>query len=554
MFKAKSVRVWGPLIILGLQFSQDALARDWSKLSATMAYPNGNTYFFFNDGTYTLQDSNSSVLRPVNYKVGKFWKGIKDEWAKKIIGATVYNYNNKAYFFLNDGRFIRWDIKTDKLDRNPISTAKWWKGTKEHVDDIVAVTQYVTNGKTYFFLKDGSYVRYNRHTDKVDQGAKPLKGNWKGFKEGWAKKVVAATEYKNRRYSEDLQQKTYFFLNDGTYVIWENANDEMLSQSPTTMTNKWDNGFPWDKTFPSINEKAKPGDYDSADITDGDDEPKPWLLEAAKDWMALLPDDTDLRKLSIPGTHNSFAFRWKGDACQNQTWSVEQQLNVGIRYFDLRLVPHNDKFHIYHGECDLTMEFGDALKLVRKFLRSHPGETILLRVKEEDRDDDDEEFNKIWSNYKNRWGFGGLFAKREVYDDEKKLELGKLRGKIWLLCQRSSLGQCGNFGMKYTSDGIEIQDKYEVWATDVSLKHKKRLIQTHILNANTNAQLRLEDRKLYLNHLSGAYGMIPRDVAKATHESTYNYLEKNNIKTTGVLIMDYPGEWLIYNILKRNFH
>jgi len=57
-------------------------------------------------------------------------------------------------------------------------------------------------------------------------------------------------------------------------------------------------------------------------------------------WMTVLPDDTPISELNIPGAHNAAAInkkrrtRW---ACQDH--SISDQLNKGIRLLDIRLKP-----------------------------------------------------------------------------------------------------------------------------------------------------------------------------------------------------------------------
>ncbi len=62
----------------------------------------------------------------------------------------------------------------------------------------------------------------------------------------------------------------------------------------------------------------------------------------ARDWMGHLPDDTPLSEITMPGTHDTGTCNMPDagaqsslDACQK--YYVDEQLNVGVRAFDLRL-------------------------------------------------------------------------------------------------------------------------------------------------------------------------------------------------------------------------
>ena len=56
-------------------------------------------------------------------------------------------------------------------------------------------------------------------------------------------------------------------------------------------------------------------------------------------WMSYISDDTYISDISIPGTHDSASYRRGGiyslAHCQNL--NLENQLKVGVRYFDIRL-------------------------------------------------------------------------------------------------------------------------------------------------------------------------------------------------------------------------
>ena len=64
-------------------------------------------------------------------------------------------------------------------------------------------------------------------------------------------------------------------------------------------------------------------------------------------WMSKVNDDTRIIDMSIPGTHDSGATHSLFDvAGKCQDLSVKQQLNVGTRFFDLRLQLVGEEFRI----------------------------------------------------------------------------------------------------------------------------------------------------------------------------------------------------------------
>ena len=102
------------------------------------------------------------------------------------------------------------------------------------------------------------------------------------------------------------------------------------------------------------------------------------------DWMGRLDDSRAIAELSIPGTHDSGALHepYPGLA-QCQKLTIAEQLAAGVRYFDVRCRHVGDQFLIYHGAIDQEQTFDDVLAAMYQFLDDHPGETLLVSVKEE---------------------------------------------------------------------------------------------------------------------------------------------------------------------------
>jgi 1-phosphatidylinositol phosphodiesterase len=102
------------------------------------------------------------------------------------------------------------------------------------------------------------------------------------------------------------------------------------------------------------------------------------------DWMASLPDSANLASLSIPGTHDSGAmYEPLAGLAKAQDLTFAQQLDAGVRYFDVRCRDVDDKFLIYHGGIDQMQTFDVVLATFDTFLTAHPHETVIMSVKEE---------------------------------------------------------------------------------------------------------------------------------------------------------------------------
>jgi 1-phosphatidylinositol phosphodiesterase len=205
-------------------------------------------------------------------------------------------------------------------------------------------------------------------------------------------------------------------------------------------------------------------------------------------WMTSLKDDTLLSQLSIPGTHDSMAF-YGGDLAQTQSMPLANQLKAGIRVLDIRCRHIDDVFTIHHGDIYQKEVFGDVLNTVKAFLADNPGETVLMRVKEEKtakrttRSFRETFEEKYWNLYKSYMYQG----------TSSNPKLGDVRGKIVIL--QNWVG--GDFGIAYPS-AFTIQDDYDL-ENNWDLWHKWTKVKDHLKAANEGSS-----NTIYMNYLSGA--------------------------------------------------
>ncbi|MFF5422426.1 phosphatidylinositol-specific phospholipase C domain-containing protein, partial [Streptomyces misionensis] len=127
-----------------------------------------------------------------------------------------------------------------------------------------------------------------------------------------------------------------------------------------------------------------------------------------QDWMAAVPDGTELRALTIPGSHDSGA-RYGGPWTECQNTTIAEQLNSGIRFLDVRCRVTGGSFAIHHGASYQNMMFGDVLVACRDFLAAHPTETVLMRVKQEYSEESDATFRAVFDDYLDNRGWRPLF-------------------------------------------------------------------------------------------------------------------------------------------------
>jgi 1-phosphatidylinositol phosphodiesterase len=103
--------------------------------------------------------------------------------------------------------------------------------------------------------------------------------------------------------------------------------------------------------------------------------------------MGALDADRTIAELTIPGTHDSGGLRGMLRA-KTQTMGISSQLQAGIRFFDIRLNDEAGRFRLYHGGVDERTDFGPGVVTpIVAFLAAHPGELVVMSVKQEDEGD-----------------------------------------------------------------------------------------------------------------------------------------------------------------------
>ncbi|WP_236241452.1 phosphatidylinositol-specific phospholipase C [Streptomyces sp. CC228A] len=255
-----------------------------------------------------------------------------------------------------------------------------------------------------------------------------------------------------------------------------------------------------------------------------------------RDWMGAHPDTTPLRALTIPGTHNSGAPEgglWV--ACQNTT--IAQQLDSGIRYLDIRCRVTGDAFALHHGAFYQHRMFGDVLIACRDFLAAHPGETVLMRVKQEYSQESDAAFRAVFDRYLDAKNWRPLFRIGPGLP-----LLGEARGRVVLLADNGGLP-----GVRYGDGALfDVQDDYRA---EPFAKWPK--IEAHFRKAAA------QPGKLYVNHVSTAALLPPRWNADRLNPQVHALMDSAEAagwRGLGIVPMDFPATraGLVASLLRHN--
>jgi len=153
-------------------------------LTAAFEKNTSTSYYFFSNGQYirynnTLDKADSGYPKPTDNST---WPGL-GAYAQNITAALRWN-NDKVYFFLNDGQYIRYDLSNDQVDAGYPQAINndSWPGLGAYANDITAAVKW-NNSTAYIFLTGQRYIRYSISDDQADAGY-PVKinnSNWSGL-------------------------------------------------------------------------------------------------------------------------------------------------------------------------------------------------------------------------------------------------------------------------------------------------------------------------------------------------------------------------------------
>ncbi|MEU4237091.1 phosphatidylinositol-specific phospholipase C [Actinoplanes sp. NPDC026619] len=299
---------------------------------------------------------------------------------------------------------------------------------------------------------------------------------------------------------------------------------------------------------------------------------------ANPDWMRGLPDSRSLAALSIPGTHETMAIHG-GAWTQTQEdfgdsgGTLAAQLGAGVRMIDIRArVNTGNTFTIHHGATYQNANFDDVLNKLGDFLSAHPGETVLVRLKQECTGEigsctdasGQASFVDIFDSYvtkrPNLWWTPSVTRSSAAAVPA----LGAVRGKVVLAVMNGAQGgRYASYGLAQFdgwNDGSStyVQDNYNV--PNVGAIATKRDQVRRFLDATSAG----DPAKIYVNFASGASVFAqPQQVAggalgvQGVDPFLLTYLNQGPevhtpVVRTGVLMLDFPGGGLINKVLSFN--
>lgn len=291
--------------------------------------------------------------------------------------------------------------------------------------------------------------------------------------------------------------------------------------------------------------------------------------------------DILLTQLTIPGTHDTATWTLSGGGIASmsakcQDMDLATQLNGGIRFIDVRLVPEfnsntgKNDLASYHKDVPCNVWFSDIVNTCRDFLSANGTETIIMSIKNEKHVDNTDFENALLpflDNEKQANGTAPLF-----YVQDAVPKLSESQGQV-VLFRRYRVPVPGNSrginavtGWPYDSETTRptrgavpmmIQDVFQMALAGQGDKKWSEHVHPFIQAAVNSPD---QTTVLWVNFSSTSGGGYPRTFADEVNPLMQTDLESlvvaqissNSRYRLGIIIMDFPTPRLIDALIAMN--
>ncbi len=287
-------------------------------------------------------------------------------------------------------------------------------------------------------------------------------------------------------------------------------------------------------------------------------------------WMEKIDDNTLITDVNLPGTHNSCAkkadFGFLSN-CQNKT--VYEQLCAGVRFLDIRVEKKGDILIAVHAIANCkSPETKEVLRLdavlddCKKFLLENPSEAILFSFKRDDGESDEETFDLFFKS----------FVSDDLWYTENRFpSVGEVRSRLVLLSRcnhyNNSFYETKPTGTDLTKWPYQekfkgkIFEKFSISEDEKSEKSTCFVQDMYRLNPREKWEKAItpflqnppETQGAIISFFSSTTGLFtPKITAKYINKRLESIVLQRN-KKYGWIIMDYPTETFINEIINSNF-
>ena len=177
------------------------------------------------------------------------------------------------------------------------------------------------------------------------------------------------------------------------------------------------------------------------------------LASPPSDWLSMVKDDTKVCKLSIPGTHDSMTgmgfYLPELQSISNitaisQLCTFDEQMNSGIRFFDLRPVVSIDTLattpadrqilRLAHGFTEINVTFEQALDWMKEFLVKHPSEFFIIKIQADNGMESQQNWTVLLHQLLSKAKYDGLFVNNwrpDITVSEMRIPMSTRKSTPW---------------------------------------------------------------------------------------------------------------------------
>lgn len=271
------------------------------------------------------------------------------------------------------------------------------------------------------------------------------------------------------------------------------------------------------------------------------------------DWMKLIDGKKTLAEISIPGTHDSGAtHEHVRSTAKCQSLTISQQLDIGVRYLDVRCRHFNNTFEIHHGAIHQHINFDNVLDACITFLNRNPSETIIMSIKEEHKPSGNTRtFEQTFDYYRaknpNKWLLTNTIP-----------TLDKARGKIVLLRRFAATNLPKGIDATVWKDNtsFEIRNSVNMKIQDIYKVPNREQKWSNITSMYNEAKTQ-NPSWLYINYTSG-YKPLAFNIPDITNTSNFinpklkDFFTINSSGRFGITAMDFVDAELAHRIISTN--
>lgn len=274
----------------------------------------------------------------------------------------------------------------------------------------------------------------------------------------------------------------------------------------------------------------------------------------SNNWLSACSGDITINNLLIPGTHDTMTASCQDRYYRTQALSLEEQLQAGVRFLDIRL---RKTLFAAHREWVSDQTVYDIFGTIRQFLLDNSSEFILVRIQNANEAKDDfpdyiqaikvipEEYNDI------------LYVWEEA-DNPNPFwpKLDDVRGKVVPLeCAPPVLKANFHAGRIWAANWhnnplVSLQDLWD----GPNIEEKIAEIRANITGSLQN------DKRIFLNHLSATNGELGfpdayAEIINPLSLTLWEEIAKDNKEKgyRGVQIYDFIDAELSHSLWKLNF-